>query len=537
MSLLSTFAILFETDAKKATDDVDGLSGALEGVGGSAASVVKSFGDTEASTSDLIAQMKSLGFSNSEIADSLTSLGASYVESINAVQAFDQELRRQREDADSGAVSIGGLTKIMLGLGAAYVGFSAVANGVIENALAIDTVGKFSQTLGLNIVEVDAWGEAIVRNGGSAEAFRGTVASLQGSLQDIKIDGGGEMINTLAMLGIQATDSGGQIKSAFDVLPEIARSFENMSSAESFAFGEKLGLDQGTILTLQQGRAEVDKLVERQKMLGGVTQEGYEDAAKFNDQWADTKRVFNSLWMSANNSILPMLTAVFEGLEKVVLWVRENQTLVEGFFIGVGGVIAAVYLPAIASAAAATIVAAAPFILIGAAIAAVGVAISVLYEDIMAWVNGSESAIGRVLGSFEDFKAKIFSVFDAIGKKWDDFVGVFEDSAKYISDLLDFSADADIGIEQSDSTSIANGSYSRSGTEAAQDIIASYSATNLNHGGSTVNQRTQQNNVTIGGATVDARGMSSGQARSVISASMKDSFESAIGQLADGVQR
>jgi hypothetical protein len=463
MSLLSTFAILFETDAKKATKETEELSDALDDVESSAGGASGGVDNTTQSYND-----------NSS--------------------------------------SAGALTKSMVGLIATFVTFDAIASKVFDTASGVDTLGKLSQTIGLNIVELDAWGVAAARNGGSAEAFRGTVESLQNSLQDISITGGGEIINTLAMIGVQATDSGGKIKSAFDVLPEIAKAFSKMSTEQSFAFGKRLGLDQGTILTLQQSRYEIDKLVERQKMLGAVTKEGYEAAATFNDQWDDTKRAFNSLWLSSNNTILPLFESILKGFESIALFVRNNSALVEGFFFGVAGVITAVYLPAIIAAAAATLIAIGPFVLIGAAITAAGVAIAVLYEDIKSWVDGSKSAIGELLGTFEDLKTKVKGIFDDIGS------------------FFDFSGDVEV--------SGAGGSgLAPSNNSAALATIASYSATNLNHGGSTVNQRTQQNNVTVGGSTIDARGMSGSQARSAINASMKESVEMALGQLADGVER
>ena len=476
MSLLSMFTIGFETDAKDATKEVEGLDDALEQLGDTAPDAAKGVDEVS-------------------------------------------------QAADSGSMSIGGLTKTMGGLLAAYVSFDLVASGIMDNALRIDEVGKFSQTIGENIVEMEAWGESVARNGGSADAFRGSVESLNTSLADIKISGGGEVIDTLAMMGIQATTSGGQIKSAFDVLPELADSFQGLSTSESFSFGKKLGLDQGTILLLQQGRDAVDDLVERQKMLGGVTEEGYEAAANFNDQVDDSKRVFNSLWMSANATILPLLTDMLSGFEAVVIWVRQNQDLVSGFFIAVGSVITAVYLPAITSAAAATIAAAAPFIAIGAAITAVSVAFAVLYEDFVAWSEGAPSLLGDTLGSFEDFKESVLDVFDSIAEKWASFIGFFKDTASSIGGFFSDVFGSDGNVNQT-----------AQNTQTAVNTYMSYGANPLNSGGSSSYNRYSQNiNIEVGGTSVDARGMDAGQAQKAFSQSQQDVYRNALGQLEDGI--
>ena len=259
-------------------------------------------------------------------------------------------------------------------------------------------------------------------------------------------------------------------------------------------------------------------------MLSGVTQEGYEAAAKFNDQWDDTKKAFNSLWLSANSTILPAFESILKGLEVIVLWVRENQTLVTGFFFAVAGIITAAYLPAIAAAAAATIVAMAPFIAIGAAIVAVGAAFALLYEDFVKWTEGAPSAIGLVLGSFDELSEKIGGIFDSITEKWAAFIGFFMETKDKITGF--FSGVGDFfGIDGEISKNTKNG----------QATIDGYSSNTLNHGGVTTSQSRQVNNVSIGGSTVNAQGMTQQQATGAMNASMKQSVEMAIGQLNDGV--
>ena len=485
MSLLSTFAILFDTDAKEATSDVEALSGALDDVEESAEGATESVDDS--------------------------------------TKAFEE-----------GSEAAGQLTKSIAKMAAAYIALKAVADASIDAAQSIDSVGKLSQTLGINIADLDAWGVAVERNGGTAEGLRGTVESLQSSLQDISIDGGGEIINTLAMIGVQATTSGGKIKSAFDVLPEIASAFSNMSTEQSFAFGKKLGLDQGTILTLQQSRHEIDKLVERQKSLGGVTKEGYEKAAKFNDQWSDTKRVFNSLWISSNNTILPMFEKILKGFEIIGMWIKDNQSLVENFFIGVAGVITAVYLPAMIKATVATAAFLLPWLPLIAIMAIVGKAIQLVVEDFNHWAEGTDSVLGRILGPFEDFKKKMLDIFSDLKKGWKEFTDFVSDPSAMIDAGNEFLNE---NVNKPVNEFIQKFIGSSDDTEKAKSTISSYSSTSLNHGGSSSTQSTQNNTITVGGASIDARGMTQNDAKIAFSAGLKETIEMAMGQLEDGVQR
>ena len=365
--ILETFGILFESDAdnvKKGAEEAESAAEDLEG---------------------------KLG----DIDDTTTELGDSFLDMIGSAKG-----------AIAGLLSAG-----------------AIAGGLINAAQMTDEIGKFSETLGLNISEVSAWSEAVVRSGGDASGFRGSIKSLTDGLTDFTLTGGGPAADVFARLGINAVDSSGKVKSAFEILPELADTFKDLSKAEAVGFGQKLGLDQGTILLLQQGKAAVDDLVGRQKELGVATQKDYEIAAKFNDIWADTKQVFNSVFIASGSSILPMFTSILRGAQDVAFFLAENSDLVTGFFIGAAGAVTYFFLPAMLSAAAATLATIAPFVLIGAAIAAVGTAFALLYEDVQAFLSGNDSFIGSIskdypiVGEFvKQLASNIGTAFDAL--KW-----------------------------------------------------------------------------------------------------------------------
>jgi len=177
--------------------------------------------------------------------------------------------------------------------------------------------------------------------------------------------------------------------------------------------------------------------------------------------------------------------------------------------------------------------------LIAAAITAVGVAVALLYEDIKAWVNGSKSAIGEIVGTFEEFKDKVTGIFDTISQKWKDFVKFFTDTKKDITDFLDLSSvfSGGIAIQSGFVQQGFNPDSAPTATDMAMAQIATYQNTQLNQGGYNMNQRTNNVNVNVGGANIDARGMSSQQASKVFNDGLKQNVEMAIGQLSDGVQR
>jgi hypothetical protein len=347
MSLLDTFALIFETDADDAADDVDRLSGSLD----------------DASTS-----------------------GDKTSKSLNKLSS---------ESKQSSAM-LGGLAKSLGTVIAAYVSLHAFT----QAATATDTVGKFTETLGLNIEEIDAWGAAVERNGGSADSFRGAVDALNTALGDVALGGGGDIADTLGRLGVSALDSTGRIKQVTQILPELADAFQNITKRESVAFGRKLGLDQGTILLLQQGRNAVQGLVEQQRQLGGRTEEGYKAAAEFNDEIGNTQRIFVGMSDSMNQKVLPVLSKLLRGFQDIAMWMDDHSDVVEGFFLAAATAISYFYLPAIIAAATSTWAAIAPFLAMAGVVIRLGAAIGLLYEDVKAYLGGQESFIGKLAAKY-----------------------------------------------------------------------------------------------------------------------------------------
>ena len=468
MSLLTTFGILFETDAEKAKREIDDVD--------------KSLSNTERTANDT--------------ADSFDDLGGSVDESSD---------------------SFFGLSENLVSVAAGLVVVTGLFAGITSQALATDEIGKFSQVTGHAIEDVGAWGEAVKRSGGDASAFRGTLESLTDQLTDISLTGGGEASEIFARLGVDAVGAGGKIKNAFEILPELADSFQNLSKTDSLAFGKKLGLDQGTILLLQQGRVAVEELVLKQKELGVATKEDAAIAAEFNDALADSQQTFANLFTSAGTTILPLLTSMMNGFESLIGWIKENETLVTGFFIAVAGVISAVYLPTILSAAAATLVALSPFILIGAAIAAVGAGFALLYEDVVAYIGGQESFIGDLAKKYQWFGDIVNGVIEGIKSGFGSLSELFDNTLSLLSfgdDEISANLDKVIKITSAIDNNPLNGQTSASIVNSQQSS-------------------SRVNNVTMGATIVNTQATDAAGVADAVSGNLNNQVSMAIAQFDD----
>lgn len=338
---------------------------------------------------------------------------------LETAESSSDDLRKNLIDTDKAAGELGDSFLSLIGSAkgalASLLSLGIATTAVISTAAATDEVGKFSQTLGLNIEEVQAWSEAVVRSGGDANGFRSSIEGLTRGLTDFAVTGGGAAAETFNRLGISATDSSGKVKDAFAILPELADQFGRLTAAEATGFGQRLGLDQGTILLLQQGRQEVEALVARQKALGVATQEDYEIAALFNDTWADTKQLFRAVSITGGSTILPLLTDLLLGVQEFAFFLLDNKALIAGFFIGLAGTIITVYLPAIGAALTSTFALIAPFLAVGAAAIAIGAAIALVVDDIYNFIQGNDSLTGQIFENYPNIQKLIMQIGEAFG--------------------------------------------------------------------------------------------------------------------------
>lgn len=305
------------------------------------------------------------------------------------------------------------------------VGPDAVKGMVLDFSANADAAGKLALSLNMDVEALQAWQGAAVRAGGDADAFAGSVRNLNGKLDEVG-NGSGEAADVFRSLGVSAKDNAGQIKSIDTILLELAGKFAGLSREQAVSFGEKLGLDEGTINLLQKGSDGVDNLLARQKELGLYTQQDAEGAREFNNTLEDLKQVFNSVSAVIARLLLPMLKDFTKWITSFAVNIRENENLVIGFFTGLSIVMGVL--------AAKTLLAFAPFILFMAVIVAVAAAFAFLYNEIVNFINGNDSMIGRLCEKWNGFRDEISAALDEASENVSSF---FRDISDRINSALD----------------------------------------------------------------------------------------------------
>lgn len=263
-----------------------------------------------------------------------------------------------------------------------------------------DDVAKFSRQLGESSDKMQVFSEVAVRSGGSVNGFRSSMESLTEKIGQASM-GQGEGAEIFSRIGISAMNANGQIKKSSQILLELNGSFQKLSSTKQIEYGKKLGLDSGTIKMIQQSPKALQDLIKRQTELGVVNKKTLEQSEKYRDSIADTQQSWNSLVGSILEHVLPAFTFFQEKLQDLFIFMRENKAFIIGFIAGIGAIIATAAVPPMVALAAATVTAFLPFIKLGAIAAAVGLAIGLIFDDVMSFLNGGDSVIGKFTGFFK----------------------------------------------------------------------------------------------------------------------------------------
>jgi hypothetical protein len=380
MSILDTFLIVFDGDASKAKLALAGVTQASEQT---AAKVVADHERTVEATLNSTAHTTKLGEAFAVVGDRAAEMGKKVVEH---------------------------LAEIAAGF-AALLGVEKLVERFFEQAETSQRLGEQAKQLGLNVTMLDAWGQAVRREGGTADGFVQSVQTLTLSLQRMAIGAPLRGKRFFEALGI--TDPQHELNNIFELFPKLAEKVKDMPKAQSFAMLRGIGLDEATIRILQAGGKEVEELIARQKMLGNITQEDTEIAKKFNVEWMDVKQVLRGAMIEADTTFLPILGRMLKYVEEFILFLREHKDLVVGFFYGLGAAIAVATL-AMWRLNIAFLSNPITWIIIG--IGLLIAAFAFLYDDIKAFTAGHNSAIGEMMKRYPLFKTAIEDIIFAYKK-------------------------------------------------------------------------------------------------------------------------
>jgi hypothetical protein len=222
--------------------------------------------------------------------------------------------------------ALGGMGKILgsvtggvlaLGAGLSAAGVVAFAKGAID---AADNMRDLSQKTGVSVENLSRFQQAAQMAGTDVEAVGKGLVKLGRNMVEAAETGKGPAAEALNYLGISAVDATGKLKSADQVMLEVADKFQQMPDGAKKAqlAIDLLGKSGADIVPmLNEGRQSIEDLA------ATMSTEFSDKADAYNDSLAATQAVFGQIGMEIAGQLLPYLSSAVDWISKVGIGFRD----------------------------------------------------------------------------------------------------------------------------------------------------------------------------------------------------------------------
>jgi hypothetical protein len=265
------------------------------------------------------------------------------------------------------------------------VAIKSFVSDMIDSSAALD---RFSKNLGLSASEVTAWGNSVEELGGSAKGLQGSLATLSKAQTDLTMTGDSQLLPYFSLMGVAIADAGGHARKTTDILKDMAGYAEGKDRTTMHNMFGSMGLDEGTINLLLQGRNELELNLKRQKEYGDQIAKFSPEATKMQRALVDLKQQFTLLGLGLLQQATPALEKILGVFQRVGSWLQEHKAFVLDFFKAFAAGIAIV-----GTALGVAQLEDAPILLVIGAVAGLAAGIALLYDDYKTWEAGGKSLI------------------------------------------------------------------------------------------------------------------------------------------------
>ena len=289
--------------------------------------------------------------------------------------------------------------------GSSVAGFATKALGAVGIVMSIGSIFAESVSRSQEIETLDKLGKKIGVATADVDAFSGAMAELGGSRESAQADLSA-MANTF-----------GNTKDSMEKVLQTADKVQGMSFDKAKKTLEGMGVsDEKTIELMMKGRKELERTMGIQKEYSGISKESIESSIKFNSAMAKFQQSSGLLRNSFLEMVIPALSKGLEWLTKLVTFCKENKNIVVGFFTAVATILMGKYIHAMKLASISTWTTLFPIIAIIAVIALLATAFAIVYDDIMNFIDGNDSMIGRILEKYPQLKIIILALWETFKK-------------------------------------------------------------------------------------------------------------------------
>ena len=326
-----------------------------------------------------------------------------------------EKVKQNVKQAKNLTEAMGKVAKGAAALFALVTGSNALDKLIREAAEANVQLDNLSRNIGMSRNQLQAWGGMAEMAGGSAEGMKGSLAGLSMGITRLTTMGDTSMVPFFNAFGVALLNADGKARDLDSIMLDLSDRFSKMDRVQAYNLAKSMGLDDGTINTLMLGRAEMEKMLEMQRNLYrsgekeiAVSRELTRSRAYLNQQWDALKNMIA-------DALAPHLLRLVKLVSSFADYLMRNQNTMKHIFEGLAFVLGVVLIPVLWSAVTALYAFIAPFALAAAAVAALGAAFVLLYDDYKTWAEGGKSLFdwGAFTGYIRTSKVSVDSLNSA----------------------------------------------------------------------------------------------------------------------------
>ncbi|MGU3387743.1 hypothetical protein ACLBYG_24770 [Methylobacterium sp. D53M] len=245
---------------------------------------------------------------------------------VKTRESATKEGKQIEKSIDNAGEAVERLARNALKLFAIFTAGRAIKDFVSDITNADSSLGRLAKSIGSTPEAISALGNAVARNGGSADAAAGSFQRLSDSINEMKTTGNSSALPAFARLqGL----SGKQIRlntdllTTFGDLADAAKGTADRSGVPMATYLLKqAGVDQDTAALLIQGRAKLMESLRKSGQIGLVRKEDTEAAQRLQTSIRTLQQVSESFGRSIMTAVTPAIVDLIERFQK---WLDANQ--------------------------------------------------------------------------------------------------------------------------------------------------------------------------------------------------------------------
>lgn len=350
------------------------------------------------------------------------------LKTISKIDAEGKKLNKTQKETGESAEKSGkqakGAAQQFMAMKSAIAGAIAplMALGVVLNR-TLDFAQKGEQLLfmanaaNMAANEFQKLAIANTRFGGSSEGAAGTMAGLASQIQALRFGESAPLQDAAVKYGLNLQGANGGLAEGTELLRNIARTMEALDLGAQLDLGRRIGLDEVTIRMLQRGVAAFDEELARAEKRKIFTEEDIKRAHELQKSWRDMQQSMQGLWAEIARFVLPIVQQFIDSSIAGFEYWQQHAEAVKAGLVVISAIMAVI--------AVASLAAFAPWLGTAAFIGGIAAAVVLLYEDMMTFFAGGESALAPFWQKLVDF-----------GLFWQDLPDWVKEAASAISGLI-----------------------------------------------------------------------------------------------------